>query len=709
MRQIIQQLRASTPEIVETSPQRLRPGHVLLANLASVVSSGTERMLVEFAAAGMLGKARQQPDRVRQLADKVRTDGLLTTVDAVRARLDEPVPLGYSSCGEVVAVGDGVIGISVGDLVASNGPHAELVSVPQTLCARVPIGVPAEEAAFATLGAVALQGIRLAAPDLGETFVVTGLGLIGLMAVQLLRAGGCSVIGVDPNPDRLALAERFGAQVIRSDGGVVEAAFQISRGRGVDGVIVAASTTSSDPIQQAAHMCRKRGRIVLVGLTGLELQRADFYEKELSFQVSCAYGPGRYDPSYEERATDYPIGHVRWTAGRNIEAVLDMLDSDRLDVRSLITDRFPFTHATEAYETLTRNSDALGIILEYGPSEPRNSSPSLRSATSASLSTPAASKRTGNRARIGIIGAGQFASSILLPALHEAGVELVALVGSGSSAASAMSRFQIGRLAGGTDALFEDDDIDTIVIATRHDSHATLVTEALDAGKNVFVEKPLAIDTQGLERVIAAWELANADDGAPVVGIGFNRRFAPITVRMVELLQGVPVPKVVNITVNAGSIPADHWTQDPSIGGGRIIGEGCHFIDLARHLTGSEITAVQTAWLDGPGTGDSAVVTLHHDDASISSINYLTNGSKRYPKEQVAVFGGGRVLTNSNFLSMKPFGYGGARPVRRLRQDKGHAAGVKAFLKAVQQGSQYPIPFAEIAEVTAATILAAKR
>ncbi|MGD0084266.1 MAG: bi-domain-containing oxidoreductase [Acidimicrobiales bacterium] len=666
-------------------------------------------MLVEFAAAGMLGKARQQPERVRQLADKVRTDGLLTTVDTVRARLDEPVSLGYACCGEVVGLGDGVTGLSIGDLVASNGPHAELVSVPQTLCAQVPIGVSAEEAAFATLGAVALQGVRLAAPDLGETFVVTGLGLIGLLAVQLLRASGCAVIGVDPNPDRLALAERLGAQTVRSDGSVVETALHLSRGRGVDGVILTASTPSSEPVRQAAHMCRKRGRIILVGVTGLDLQRADFYEKELSFQVSCAYGPGRYDPIYEEKARDYPAGYVRWTAGRNLEAVLDMLDSKRLDVNPLITHRFLFTEAKKAYETLTNNSAALGIILDYGRSEPRVSSLARPSASESSPSEPVAITRMPIHARIGVIGAGQFASTVLLPALHSAGAELAALVGSGASAAAAMSRFGIGRLVPDAGSLLEDDDIDAIVVATRHDSHADLVARALEAGKHVFVEKPLAIDTQGLERVVAAWEHAGADGGAPIVGIGFNRRFAPITVRMVELLRGVAVPKVVTITVNAGGIPAEHWTQDPLIGGGRIIGEGCHFIDLARHLTGSEITAVWTAWLGGPGPSDSAVVTLQHDDGSISSINYLTNGSKRYPKEQVTVFGGSRVLANSNFLSMRAFGFGGARPIRLLRQDKGHAVGVRAFVQAVQHRSPYPIPFMDIAEVTAATLLAAER
>jgi predicted dehydrogenase/threonine dehydrogenase-like Zn-dependent dehydrogenase len=666
-------------------------------------------MLVEFAAASMLGKARQQPDRVRQLADKVRTDGLLTTVDAVRARLDEPVPLGYASCGEVVGVGDGVTGLSIGDLVASNGPHAEVVSVPQTLCAQVPIGVSAEAAAFATLGAVALQGVRLAAPDLGETFVVTGLGLIGLLAVQLLRANGCTVIGIDPNPVRLALAERLGAQTVPANGSVTETAMHLSRGRGVDGVILTASTSSSDPVTQAAHMCRKRGRIVLVGVTGLELNRADFYDKELSFQVSCAYGPGRYDPIYEEKAMDYPVGYVRWTAGRNLEAVLDMMASKRLDVDSLITHRFPFTQAKEAYEKLTNDPAALGIILDYGHSEPLVSS-RPRPPSAPSRPERPVGKGMPRNARIGVIGAGQFACGVLLPAFRNAGAELAALVGSGASAASAVSRFDIGRLAPDVGSLLEDDDIDAVVVATRHDSHADLAARALEAGKHVFVEKPLAIDTQGLERVVAAWQQAGGDDdGAPVVGIGFNRRFAPITMRMVELLSRLAVPKAVSITVNAGGIPANHWTQDRLVGGGRIVGECCHFIDLARHLTGSEITAVHTVWLAGPGPSDSAVVTLQHDDGSISAINYLANGSKRYPKEQVTVFAGGRVLANSNFLSMRAFGFAGTRPIRLLRQDKGHAAGVSAFVQAVQHRSPYPIPFMDIAEVTAATLLAAGR
>ena len=647
MRQIIQQLRASIPEIVERHRSGYVQGTFSWRTEPQWSPPGQSACWSNLASADLLGKARQQPDRVRQLGDKVRTDGLLSTIETVRARLDDPVPMGYACCGEVVEIGEGVTQFSIGNLVASNGPHAELVSVPQTLCAQVPASISEEEAAFATLGAVALQGIRSAAPDLGETFVVTGLGIIGLMAVQLLRASGCAVIGVDPNSDRLALAEQFGAQAVRSDGSVVETALHLSRGRGVDGVILTASTRSSEPIHQAAQMCRKRGRIILVGVTGLELQRGDFYEKELTFQVSCAYGPGRYDPNYEDKAIDYPVGHVRWTAGRNIEAVLEMMNSKRLDVDTLITHRFPFALAKEAYETLTSNPDAMGIVLDYERSE---QSVSVRpSASEPHLAAPSAPHRATTHARVGVIGAGQFASSTLLPALRDAGVELTALVGSGASAASMMSRFNIGRLTSDAGTLFDDDDIDTVVVATRHDSHADLVVRALDAGKHVFVEKPLAITTEGLERVLSAWKRAGGDDGAPVVGIGFNRRFAPITTRMVELLRGLRVPKVVTITVNAGRVPADHWTQDPFIGGGRVIGEGCHFIDLAQLLTDSEITAVRTAWLEGPKTSDSAVVTLHHRDGSISSICYLANGSKRYPKEQVTVFGGGRVLTNDDF------------------------------------------------------------
>jgi len=718
MREILQSLRAGNVELAESVARRPGTHEVLVRVLSSVVSAGTERSLVEFSRAGPIGKARQQPERVRQMVDKARSDGIGPTVEAIRSRLDEPLALGYASAGEVVAVGSAVTDIHVGDLVASNGPHAEIVAIPRTLCTVIPAGVPAEEAAFASLGAIALEAIRLAAPTLGERFVVTGLGLIGLLATQILRAHGCEVMGVDVDRRRLDISTRFGVEAVLASGDPVEAATSFSRGMGVDGVIIAASTPSNEPVHQAALMCRKRGRIVLVGVTGLELQRSDFYEKELSFQVSCSYGPGRYDPSYEDAAVDYPQGFVRWTAGRNMEAVLDLIASGRLNVRDLISHRYPFTEAATAYEALTADTGALGIVLDYSSAQAADGARSAPAALdrdrTAELLAPTllATTRSPSKTagRVGVIGAGGFARQVLLPALVATEAPLVVIATSGGASASwAARRFGIGRVTNDVASLMTAPDIDVVFVVTRHDSHADLVIRALDSGKHVFVEKPLAIDADGLERVVAAYENAAAGDACPCIGIGFNRRFSPITRRMVELLTTTGSPRAITITVNAGPVPADHWVQDPLVGGGRIIGEACHFVDLARHLAGSPIIAVDSSFLDRPGPPDSAVITLRHGNGSVSTIGYFANGNRRFPKERVTVFAGGRALVNDNFRRLTGYGWPGFRRLWLRKQDKGHAAGVAAFIAAVRGEQPPPIPFDEIIEVTAATLLACRQ
>lgn len=704
MRQIMQQLQSSKPEIVQTFPNRLRSGHVQVLNEASIVSAGTERMLVEFAGASLLGKARQQPERLLELRDKIRTDGLLTTVDAVRSRLGEPLALGYASAGRIIAVDPSVTAFSVGDRVATNGPHAEIVTVPQTMCALIPDDMPAEQAAFATLGAIALEGVRLSSPNLGETFVVTGLGLIGLLSAQLLQANGCRVLGVDNNSERLALAASLGIETVPASGGVVETTLELTRGRGVDGVLLTLSSTSNDPIHDAAQMCRRRGRIVLIGISGLEIRRADFFEKELTFQVSCSYGPGRYDSSYEDAAVDYPFGDVRWTAGRNMQAFVDMIASEKLRIEPLITHRIDFDNAERAYSVLTQDSGALGIVLTYPAQKEPYKSPPLapRHATTSPMIL-----RPRGSARLGIIGSGNFVNNTLLPTLKGLNANVQALAGGGGSAASTVRRFGIPRLVESANEIFADDEIDAVFIMTRHDSHASLVAAALRAGKDVFVEKPLAIDTAGLNLVLDAYEKRIQDGSSPIVGIGFNRRFSAISERMASLLQEISAPKAITITVNASAIPARHWTQDPLIGGGRIAGEACHYVDLSRFLVGRPIVEVHSSELETSGSKDSAIITLRHDDGSISNINYLTNGSKRFPKEQATVFAGGRVLVNDNFRSLKTFGKINVRPMRLLRQDKGHSKGFENFIAAVRGLHAYPISMEEIAEVTAATLVAA--
>jgi predicted dehydrogenase len=709
MKQVLQDLKSGETRVAEVPVPMLAPGSLLIATRRTLLSAGTERMLVEFGRANLLQKARQQPERVRMTLEKVKTDGLLTTIDAVRSKLDQPLPLGYCNAGVVIGVGRGVEDFTIGDRVVSNGPHAEVVRVPKTLVARIPDAVADDHAPFAILGAIALQGQRLAQPTLGECFVVIGLGLIGLLSVQLLRANGCRVLGIDPNRDRLEVAQHFGAETVdpsRED--VLARALSFSRARGVDGVLVTAATTSNEPMRQAAQMCRTRGRIVLVGVAGLELNRDDFYRKEISFQVSCSYGPGRYDPAFEEQGHDYPLGFVRWTEQRNFEAVLDMIASGSLAVDSLITHRFPIARAADAYQALLAEPGALGILLNYD--EPVDAG---RGRSVALAPAPAAALAAAGAAVVGFIGAGNFASRVLMPAFRQAGARLRTVV-SATGVAAAYHGRKLGFETAATDAaaVLADPAIDTVVVASRHDSHAAYAIEAIRAGKNVFVEKPLALTEEELDAIERAHGAAR-DAGRPVrIMVGFNRRFAPHTVEMRRLLAQRSEPKCFIVTVNAGDVPADHWTQDPAIGGGRIIGEACHFIDLMRHLAGSPLTQV-SAQMIGPSPGlkvrsDKAVITLGFADGSLGTIHYLANGGKAFPKERIEVFCGGGVLQIDNFLRLRSYSWPGARALRLWRQDKGHAAGAAAFVAAVRQGAASPIPFDEIIEVSRATIRAAR-
>jgi predicted dehydrogenase/threonine dehydrogenase-like Zn-dependent dehydrogenase len=706
MRQILQSLNDGSTVLAEVPAPRAGRGTVLVRTTRSLISAGTERMLVDFGRAGWLDKARQQPEKVWQVLEKAQTDGVLPTLEAVRSKLDQPLALGYCNVGTVVEVGSDVRGLSPGDRVVSNGPHAEFVSVSRNLCARVPDEVSDEAAAFTVLGAIALQGLRLSAPTLGERFVVTGLGLIGLLTVQLLRASGCRVLGVDPDPTKCELAQRLGADVVRLHLGEdpQRAAGEFSEGKGVDGVIITASTRSNEPVSQAAKMCRQRGRIVLVGVAGLELNRADFYQKELTFQVSCSYGPGRYDVEYEEKGHDYPFGFVRWTEQRNFEAVLEMMAAGKLDVRSLVTNRFGFSDAAAAYELLSSGKTPyLGILLEYDadavPSATRQTIP---------LSSTAARTITGTAPRFGFVGAGNYAGRTLIPAFAAAGAQFQMIASSGGITAAHFGRkFGFTHATTETEAVMRATDVDAVVIATRHDTHARLICDALDAQKHVFVEKPLAITHDQVDQIVAAWERCNATGRAPHVMVGFNRRFAPHIVQIKKLLAGVREPKSFIVTVNAGAIPASHWTQDPQVGGGRIVGEACHFIDLLRFLAGHEIVA-STAQPLGRGAGpvrdDVAVITLAFADGSWGTIHYLANGHSGFPKERVEVFCAGRILQLDNFRKLRGVGWQGFKSSRLWRQDKGQRGCAAAFTHAIASGADAPIPFAQLVEVARVTI-----
>jgi predicted dehydrogenase/threonine dehydrogenase-like Zn-dependent dehydrogenase len=697
MKQVLQDLRTGATEVADVPCPVPARGQVLVRTHRTLVSAGTERMLVEFGKAGWLEKARQQPDKVRMVIEKVRTDGLLPTLEAVQNKLDQPLPMGYCNVGEVVDVGEGVENFAPGDRIASNGRHAEMVVVPENLCAKVPAGVSDEDAAFTVLGAIALQGIRLIQPTLGEAVVVSGLGLIGLLTVQLLRAHGCRVLGLDFDQQRLQIASDFGAEVadLSTSADPIRHAELFSRGRGVDAVVITAATRSSEPVHQAALMSRKRGRIVLVGVTGLELSRADFYEKELTFQVSCSYGPGRYDPDYEEKGQDYPVGFVRWTAQRNFEAVLDMIADGRLEVASLVSHRYPVESAEQAYEVVGGSQSSLGIMLAYRDGEaPADTSPLRRTVSLRAHVAPAA-----GRAALGFIGAGNYARSVLIPAFARSGARLRTIASAGGvSSVHAGRKFGFEQATTDAAEILADPDIDAVVITTRHNDHAAGVLAARAAGKHVFVEKPLCLTLDELSRIEAAWQ-----GESPLLMVGFNRRFSPHVQRLKTLLVSVRGPKAFVMTVNAGAIPGTHWTLDPDVGGGRLLGEGCHFIDLLRYLAAAPIVTHETRLLDS-ATRDSAVITLGFADGSIGTIHYLANGSKAFPKERLEVFAAGAVLVLDNFRRLTGFGWPGFSRMRSWRQDKGQRDLAARFVAAVRSGGPSPIPFAELIEVSRVSI-----
>ncbi|MCJ8191963.1 bi-domain-containing oxidoreductase [Sphingomicrobium aestuariivivum] len=701
MKQIFQDLAKGETSLVECPAPTPRGGQLLIETSVSLISAGTERMLVDFGRSGLIAKARSQPEKVRQVFDKVRTDGLFTTLDAVKSKLGQPLPLGYSNVGCVSVIGKGVEGFAVGDRVVSNGPHADLVTVPRNLAAKIPDEVSDEAASFTVVGAIGLQGLRLAEPTLGERFVVTGAGLIGLLTVQLLRAQGCRVLAIDFDETKLELARRFGAETCNPARGEdpVKAGLAFSAGLGVDGVIITASTKSSDPVSQAAQMSRKRGRVVLVGVTGLDLNRADFYEKELSFQVSCSYGPGRYDPDYEDKGHDYPLGHVRWTEQRNFEAVLDLMASGAIDTDPLVSHRVDFEEAPRAYDILTEQPGSLGILLTYA-------SPVEQRAVSSVVIEDRAAPADGS-ASVGFIGAGNYASRVLIPAFAKAGADL-RVIGSagGSSGVIQGKRLGFAEAVSGADAVIASDAVDTVAIATRHDTHASLICAALEAGKHVFVEKPLALTLDELEQVEAAYEKSDR-----LLMVGFNRRFAPLTRKMKALLDASSEPKAFIMTMNAGAIPADHWTQDPEIGGGRIIGEACHLIDLMRFLAGAPIASVQVTAMCGPAnaTGDKASIHLTFEDGSFGTVHYLANGGASFPKERIEAFAGGGTLVLDNFLKLKGYGWKGFKSQTLRKQDKGQGACSQAFLDAIREGKPAPISAEELFEVTRVSIEAGRQ
>jgi predicted dehydrogenase/threonine dehydrogenase-like Zn-dependent dehydrogenase len=702
MKQILQNLSNGETSLVEVPCPKNTKLNILIATKKTIISAGTERMLVDFGKASYIDKARQQPDKVKMVLNKVMTDGLMTTIDAVRSKLDQPLALGYCNAGVVLE--SDTNSLKIGDRVVSNGNHSEVVRVPKNLCVKIPDTVDDESAAFTVLGAIGLQGIRLVQPTIGECFVVTGLGLIGLMCVQILRANGCRVLGVDFDSKKCELAKQFGAESVDLSKGEdpVFIAQGFSRGRGVDGVLITASTQSDEVMHQAAEMCRKRGRIVLVGVVGLNLRRDDFFKKEITFQVSASYGPGRYDSFYEEEGHDYPVGFVRWTEQRNFEAVLDMMDSGVLDVKSLITHRFDIENAVDAYSLLD-DSSALGIVLNY-PAKSKDELTISKVVLTGQESVDCKAKDP----CVGFIGAGNYASRTLIPAFKEAGAMLDTLVTSGGISSvhhGNKNKFLLASTE--VEDLWNNDQINIVAIVTRHDVHASQVVEALHSGKNVFVEKPLALTLDELNLIDTAYQNANKSDTIRLM-VGFNRRYAPHILRMKELLDSRRSPKSIIMTVNAGAIPGEHWVQNTLIGGGRIIGEGCHFIDLMRHLVGYKIINFQATMMgNAPGIEvreDKASITLSFEDGSFGTIHYLANGGSAFPKERIEVFCDNAVLQMDNYRTLTGYGWPGFKKMKLFKQDKGQKACVKAFISSIKAGNEAPISYEEIMESSRVSI-----
>jgi predicted dehydrogenase/threonine dehydrogenase-like Zn-dependent dehydrogenase len=712
MKQLLQNINSGETVIVDVPIPQVQPGMALVRTQASLVSAGTERMLVEFAGKSLLGKALSRPDLVRQMADKARREGVLSTVEAAFNRLDQPMPLGYSSSGVIELIGEGLQGFKVGDNVACAGGgyavHAEYALVPHNLLTLLPQQVDFDSAAFTTLGAIALHGFRLSASQLGETVGVVGLGLLGLLVVEIACAAGCQVFGVDLDETRVKLASQMGATaVLRPQ--AVEASQAFSHGRGLDNILICADTPSDDPVELAGEIARDRGHVVAIGAVGLTLPRKIYYQKELSFINSRSYGPGRYDPAYEEAGQDYPIGYVRWSEGRNMEAFVDLLAERRVDVKPLITHRFPIEKAPEAYDLITgkTNQPFLGVLLTYPETNQSKVKLNITNEPVKKTSLPL----TGvNAVRLGVLGAGNFANAVMLPALKKIpALELVSIAsGSGFHAQFASNKFGFKYTAANEKEILQDPEVNTISILTRHHLHAEQVVRALQAGKHVFCEKPLATTPEQLNQVKQQLLKGN---NSPMLMVGFNRRFAPLARKLYEFIKLRGEPLVVTYRINAGSIPLTHWVQDPIQGGGRIIGEGCHFVDFLTFLVGTAPTSVTSQSLpdDSRYREDNVVMTFTFPEGSVGSVVYLANGDKAFPKERIEVFVGGKVAVLEDFRSLELVSDGKRRVVHsRLRQDKGHRAEWEAFSAAIIAGGPPPIPYEHLFGVTEATFAAVK-
>jgi len=699
MKQLLQDLKKGKILLEEIPFPNCGKNEVLIKTQKSLISPGTERMLLEFGRSSYFKKAKQQPDKVKMVIDKIKTDGLLPTMEAVFAKLGEPMPLGYCNAGIVMEVGSQVTDFKVGDRVVSNGPHSEVVTVGKNLVAKIPDNVSFETASFTVIASIALQGIRLFQPTLGEKVAVIGLGLIGQMTMELLKANGCEAIGIDIDQGKVDLARSNGFIALNPSNGEDPASFIANHTDevGVDGVIITAATKTDGPIEQAAQITRKKGRIVAVGAVGMNIPRPPFYEKELAFYISSSYGPGRYDSSYEDEGIDYPIGYVRWTENRNFQAVLQLLSNGSLNFEYLITHQYKFSDAPKAYNELLSNHDALGVILEYEVLENILIDKKVEIASS--------SAKSSDDVNIGIIGAGNFTKLILLPILKESNANLVGISSAkGLSASLSAKKFRFQYTTTDYTELLKDENINTIFITTRHDNHAQFIIESLEAGKNVFVEKPLAINMKQLSDIVKVCNRLANENKMPHFMVGFNRRFSPFAKDIFTKTKGRSSPIAINMTINAGALPKELWVHDPKIGGGRIIGEGCHFIDTMSYFAKSDVKSVYSSALNSEKElaikNDNVMLNMKFKDGSVGTLNYLSNGNKSFSKEQMILFCEGKVFTLDNYKKNTAYGSGN---FKKLSQDKGHKDEVIGFIENIKSSTESLISLSSLVNTTLAT------
>ena len=702
MKQVLQNRKTGRPFVGEVPVPALQRGRVLVRTVASLISAGTERAAVELVSKGLVKEARQRPDLVKAVVAKVKSEGILNTFASVRDKMAASQALGYSAAGIVAAVADEVTEFQVGDRVACAGvgfaSHAEVLSVPKNLCVHLPEGVSFESGAYGTLGAIALQGVRLAEPTLGESVVVIGLGLVGQLTVQLLKANGCRVFGLDLDEKRVELALEVGADhaMVSSDA-VPKEIETWTRGHGADAVLITAATDSNEPIELAARVSRLKGRVIVVGMTGMDIPRPPFFSRELKLVISMSYGPGRYDPDYEERGVDYPLPYVRWTEKRNIESFLQLVGDKRVNVERLTTHRFPITEADRAYQLISGNvqEPSLGVVLEYDPE--------AEVVRKVPLGAPTPMRKAEKSVRVGVIGAGGYVPAMLLPHFKSEGVDFRSIAtATGVSAHDVGKRFGFAYAVSSADEVIDDESVNLVVIGTKNDLHAELARKALERDKHVFVEKPLALNDEELESVL---EAAGRSKGKLMVG--FNRRFAPLTQRARDFFAGSEAPLSILYRVNAGRMAKEHWMQNAHEGGGRIIAEVCHFVDFLQYMSGSPPVFVFAESLSAKSSkivdADSVFITLRFADGSNGAVAYLSEGDKGLAKERIEIYGSGKVFVLDDFRRATLYKDGREEQMTLKAQDKGQQAEVRQVCASLLAGDALPINYDELAATTRAT------